>query len=122
MRQVGILAAACLYALDHNVARLAEDHRRARALAAGLAGAPGVTVPAPDTNLVYIQLEHDSPDPAAILSGLESRGVRMSQYGPKLLRAATHLDVDDRGIERAVGAFQEVVRELARASRAPRAV
>ena len=108
MRQVGILAAACLYALDHNVARLAEDHRRARALAAGLAQAPGVTVPTPDTNLVYIRLGHDSPDPAAILSGLESRGVRMSQYGPKLLRAATHLDVDDRGIERAIGAFQEV--------------
>ena len=119
MRQVGILAAACLYALDHHFARLADDHRRARALAAGLAEAPGVTVPAPDTNLVYIQLEHDSLDPAAILAGLESRGVRMAQYGPKLLRAATHLDVDDRGIERAVGAFQEVAGDLAGAARRP---
>jgi threonine aldolase len=108
MRQVGILAAACLYALDHHVARLAEDHRRARALAAGLAGVPGVVVPDPDTNLVYIRLEPGAPDAAAIIAGLESRGVRMSQYGPKLLRAATHLDVDDAGIDRAVEAFQEV--------------
>jgi threonine aldolase len=119
MRQVGIIAAACLYALDHHVARLAEDHRRARALAAGLAAAPGVTVPTPDTNLVYVQLEHDSLDPGAILAALESRGVRMSQFGPKLLRAVTHLDVDDRGIERAVGAFQEVAGELAGAARRP---
>ena len=108
MRQVGILAAACLYALDHHVARLADDHRRARALAAGLAAVPGVTVPAPDTNLIYIQLERDALDVAALLAGLESRGVRMSQYGPRLLRAVTHLDVDDRGIERAVEAFQDV--------------
>jgi threonine aldolase len=117
MRQVGILAAACLYALDHHVARLAEDHRRARVLAAGLAAAPGVTVPVPDTNLVFIHIEHDSLDAAALVFTLESRGVRMSQYGPRLLRAVTHLDVDDRGIERAVDAFQEVVGELAGAGR-----
>jgi threonine aldolase len=114
MRQVGILAAACLYALDHHVARLADDHRRARALAEGLAAVPGVRVPAPDTNLVFIELEHESLEAAAILAGLESRGVRMSQYGPRLLRAVTHLDVDDRGILRAVSAFQEVAGAVAR--------
>jgi threonine aldolase len=114
MRQVGILAAACLYALDHHVARLADDHRRARALAAGLEEVPGVKAVAPDTNLVYIELE--SLDPVVVLAGLEARGVRMSQYGPRLLRAATHLDVDDRGITRAVAAFQEVAVERAGAT------
>jgi threonine aldolase len=116
MRQVGILAAACLYALDHHVARLADDHRRAQALAAGFAVAPGAKAPTPDTNLVYVHLD-EALDPAALLARLESRGVRMSQYGPRLLRAATHLDVDDRGIERAIGAFQEAAGELAGARR-----
>jgi threonine aldolase len=109
MRQVGILAAACLYALDHHVARLADDHRRARALAAGFAAAPGARVVEPDTNLVYVHLEPDGPAPREVLTALEARGVRMSQYGPRLLRAATHLDVDDAGIARAVEAFREAV-------------
>jgi threonine aldolase len=109
MRQVGILAAACLYALDHHVARLADDHRRARALAAGFAAVPGARVVEPDTNLVYVHLEPEAPAAREVLAGLEARGVRMSQYGPRLLRAATHLDVDDTGIARAVEAFQEVV-------------
>ena len=120
MRQVGIIAAACLYALDHHVARLADDHRRARTLAAGLAAVPGVRAPVPDTNLVYVHLEGEALDPQAILAGLDARGVRMSQYGPRLLRAATHLDVDDRGIERAIEAFQEVSGERAGAARGPR--
>ncbi|WP_163571497.1 low specificity L-threonine aldolase, partial [Klebsiella pneumoniae] len=53
MRQAGICAAACLYALDHNVERLADDHANARALAAGLRRLPGVDVEEPDTNLVF---------------------------------------------------------------------
>ncbi len=120
MRQVGILAAACLYALDHHVARLSDDHRRARSLAAGLAAAPGVAVVEPETNILYIRLEHHALEPRAILAGLEARGVRMSRYGPKLLRAVTHLDVDDRGITRAVEAFHDVVGERTGAG-APRA-
>jgi threonine aldolase len=113
MRQVGILAAACLYALDHHVARLADDHRRARSLAAGIAEVSGTSVPTPDTNLVFFRLESDALDPKAVLGGLEARGVLMSQYGPRLLRAATHLDVDDRAIARAVEAFHEVAGERA---------
>ncbi len=108
MRQVGIIAAACLYALDHHVERLADDHRRAKALAQGLAAVPGVRAPQPDTNLVYIHLEGEALEPGDVLAGLEARGVRMSQYGQRLLRAATHLDVDERGVERAVEAFHEV--------------
>jgi threonine aldolase len=110
MRQVGILAAACLHALDHHVERLAEDHARARALAAGFARADGVRVPTPDTNIVMVDLEDAALEPAALLRGLEARGVRMLAFGPRRLRAITHLDVDDAGIERAVAAFAAVLR------------
>lgn len=103
MRQVGVLAAAALHALDHHVDRLADDHRRARALAAALRR-PGFTVREPDTNIVFVELD-EGWEPAAILRVLGERGVRMSAYGPRLLRAITHLDVDDTGIDRAVAAF-----------------
>jgi threonine aldolase len=108
MRQVGILAAACLYALDHHVARLAEDHARTRALAEGLRRVPGIAVGEPETNILYIRLEHPALEPREVLAGLESRGVRMSKFGPRQLRAVTHLDVDDSGIARATEAFMEV--------------
>jgi threonine aldolase len=109
MRQVGILAAAALYALDHHVVRLADDHRRARRLAAGLRAMPGVHVPEPETNIVMIELRHDALDRGAVLRGLDSLGVWMGPSGPRRIRALTHLDVDDAGIERAIAAFQSVV-------------
>jgi threonine aldolase len=109
MRQVGILAAACLYALDHHVERLADDHRRAKTLAAGFAQAPGVRVAEPETNIVIVTLEHPALEPAAVLRALEERGVRMLAFGGRRLRAITHLDVDDAGVARAVAVFGEVV-------------
>ena len=112
MRQVGILAAACLYALDHHLERLAEDHRRAKTLAAGFAQAPGVRVVEPETNIVIVTLEHPALEPAAVLGALEARGVRMVSFGPRRLRAITHLDVDDAGVARAVEGLREVVRGL----------
>jgi len=111
MRQVGVLAAACLHALDHHVERLADDHRRARTLAAGLRQAPGITVTEPETNILYLTLEHPSLDAKALLARLEARGIRFSQFGPRLLRAITHLDVDDAGIARAIETFQSAVAE-----------
>jgi len=108
MRQVGILAAACLHALDHHVARLADDHRRAKRLAEGFA-VPGATVIAPDTNIVYVDLAAPLPDARQTVAELERRGVRMSAYGARRVRAIAHLDVDDAGIERAVAAFREVL-------------
>jgi threonine aldolase len=111
MRQVGILAAACLHALDHHVERLRDDHRRARTLAAGLRQAPGVAVTEPETNILYVTLEHSSLEPQAMLAKLERRGVRLSQFGPRLVRAITHLDVDDAGIAHAIESFQSVVQE-----------
>ncbi len=109
MRQAGILAAACLYALDHHVARLAEDHTRAKRLAEGLALAPAVRVISPETNIVFLDLESPAPDGRTVAAALAERGVRLSVYGPRRLRAITHLDVDDAGIERAVEAVREVL-------------
>jgi len=118
IRQGGVLAAACLYALDHHVARLADDHRRARRLAELVAGAPGVDVDpaAVDTNIVFFELSPDGPTAAALAAGLKERGVWMSAYGPYRLRAITHLDVDDGGIERAGNALREAL-EAARTAR-----
>jgi len=113
MRQVGILAAACLYALDHHVERLAEDHRRARALAAGLRRLPGLRVVEPDTNIVLVDLEDPALERGAVVAALEARGTRLIGFGVQRVRAITHLDVDDAGIETAIDAFRAVVAELA---------
>jgi threonine aldolase len=107
MRQAGIVAAAGLYALRHNLDRLAEDHRRADALAHGCAAVPGVVAPKPQTNIVMLDLEDEALQPEALLARLRERGVWMTQFGPRRLRAVTHLDVDDAGVQRAVAAFRE---------------
>ncbi len=102
MRQSGIVAAAGLYALDHHVERLAEDHARARRLAEGLADLPGVELdPATvETNIVIFAV----PDAAAFSAALAADDVAMSHFGPTRVRAVTHLDVDDEGIDRALAA------------------
>jgi threonine aldolase len=100
MRQSGIVAAAGLYALDHHVERLAEDHDRARRLAHGLAELPGVELdPATvETNIVIFTV----PDARAFCAALAAEDVAMSRFGPRRVRAVTHLDVDDEGIDRAL--------------------
>ncbi len=117
MRQVGILAAACLHALDHHVERLAEDHARARRLASGFGAVPGVKVATPETNIVIVALEHPSLDPAAVLAALSERGVRMVAFGARRLRAIVHLDVDDAGIDRAITGFRAAVEAQRAAAR-----
>ena len=109
MRQAGILAAACLYALDHHVERLAEDHARAKRLAAGLR-APGVTVAEPDTNIVIATLEPPN-DPARVLARLEGKGIRMVGFGTGRIRAICHLDVDEAGVDLAIAAWRETMQE-----------
>lgn len=116
MRQVGILAAACLHALDHHVERLADDHARAKTLAEGMRAA-GVRVTEPDTNIVFAHLDRESPAPERVIAGLESRGVRMAHYGGGCIRAICHLDVDDAGVARAIEAFREVVSPKTAAAR-----
>jgi threonine aldolase len=112
MRQVGVLAAACLFALDHQVERLAEDHRRAKVLAQGFAQSGGVRVIEPETNIVIVELQHPALEPGAFLRALEARGVRMVPFGARRLRAITHLDVDDAGVARAAERFREVAETL----------
>ena len=102
MRQAGVLAAAGLYALEHNVGRLAEDHANAVRLAEGLGGIAGLAVEPPQTNMVFVHV------PADLAGALAAR---LSQDGISILpgarlRLCTHLDVDRAGIERTVAAFR----------------
>ena len=112
MRQSGFLAAAALYALRHNVDRLADDHANARRLAEAIAGLPGIEVDADgvETNLVYIELTGDR-DSAEVVDAFRKRGIRLSALGLRTVRAVTHLDVDAAGIERAIVVAREVFAE-----------
>jgi threonine aldolase len=104
MRQSGVLAAACLYSLDHNVERLADDHENARALADGLREL-GVDVLPQETNIVIASV----PDPAAAIAAMADAGVRISSAGRGRIRFVTHLDVDRAGVETALAAFRQVL-------------
>lgn len=103
MRQVGVLAAAGLHALDHHVDRLADDHRRARGLAVAIAAvAPGVVEPEHvETNIVPLDLSGHRLDAAALTAAARAEGVLVSALGPRFCRLVTHLDVDDAQAERA---------------------
>lgn len=111
MRQAGIIAAGGVYALEHHVARLAEDHDHARRLAEGLASMPGVKIdPAEvDTNLVFFDVT-GSHDAAAVVERFLAQGIRMGAMGPRTIRAVTHLDVDLKGIYRALEAARQIFR------------
>jgi threonine aldolase len=103
MRQAGIVAAAALYALDHHIERLAEDHRRAKRLAEGLAGVGLPVDPAEvETNFVGIPVEPLGLEPHEAVSRLREAGVLLGLLRPTVLRAATHLDVSDEDVERAI--------------------
>jgi threonine aldolase len=101
MRQVGILAAAGLYAVEHNIERLADDHARARRMAEAL-GADAASAP---TNIVVL----DVTDAAGIATAAAAEGVLVSALGPRFLRLVTHLDVDDEGVERAIEVLKPLV-------------
>jgi threonine aldolase len=101
MRQAGIVAAAGLYALDHNVERLADDHARARRLAEGWVDA-GFPIDLERVQSNFVQLPVD--DEQAALDRLAAEGVLLSRTGPGMLRALTHLDVDDAAIDHAIAA------------------
>ena len=103
MRQSGILAAAGLYALDHNVGQLAEDHGNARLIAERLAILPGVALDLAtvQTNIVVLRLDTDLPDAAAVVGRARERGVLVSALGPRTVRAVTHRDVTRTDCERA---------------------
>ncbi len=107
LRQAGIVAAGALYALDHNIERLAEDHENAATLARGIAGAPGVTLDPGEVETNIVIFEVDDPDP--VVEALKREGVLMGVVGERQIRAVTHLDVDADGVQRAVQAVQKVL-------------
>ncbi len=105
MRQAGMLAAAAAHALDHHIDRLAVDHALAQRLAAGLAGIEGLQVEPPQTNMVFADLVGTARERSeALLQHLAQQGVLAT--GLYRLRFATHLDVDEAGIDRAVVAIR----------------
>jgi threonine aldolase len=117
MRQAGIVAAAGVYALEHNVDRLAEDHARARRLAEGLYGA-GVPVQLEqvETNFVQVDVGPLGLSPEEALERLMQQGVGLSMtVHPTKLRAVTHLDVDDEDVDRAIELIPRALGALARA-------
>ena len=107
MRQAGIVAAGALYALDHHVDRLAEDHENARLLADGLAELRGASIDpaAVETNIVIFEVA----DAVATCAALWDEGVQLAPIDERRVRAVTHLDVDKRGIERALEAMRRVI-------------
>ena len=110
LRQAGVVAAAMLYALDHNVERLAEDHARAKRLAAGLAAAGlPVDVGATETNFVGIDVGSIGIDAHEAKRRIAEQGVHVGLLRPGMLRVATHLDVDDDDVARAVELIPQAI-------------
>jgi threonine aldolase len=111
MRQIGLLAAAGLYALDHHVERLADDHARARRFAQACAeAAPRVVDPATvQTNIVLLDTGAVGLAAADVVAALAERGVRTYAVGPTRVRATWHLDVDDAGTDAAIDAARAVL-------------
>ncbi|MBI2403818.1 MAG: aminotransferase class I/II-fold pyridoxal phosphate-dependent enzyme [Gemmatimonadetes bacterium] len=99
MRQTGILTAACLYALDHNLERLGQDHVHAQLLADRLRGHATITVVPPETNIVMLDLHRHTAEDA--IPRLAAAGVKLSRFGPRRVRAVTHLNVTREEVERA---------------------
>lgn len=110
MRQSGVLAAAALYALDHNLDRISEDHANARRLAELLSDCPAVRPSAPETNIVMLDLVRDSDSADTVIPRLARAGVRVVSLGPRRLRAVTHLDVSRADVERAARVIGETLR------------
>jgi threonine aldolase len=111
MRQSGMLAAAGIYALEHHVARLAEDHANAKLFAEHIAALPGIKLQPPtvETNLVFFDVSGTGLTAAQVVAGLLQQGVRIGAEGEHHLRAVTHLDVDREGVERAAAALTAIV-------------
>jgi threonine aldolase len=111
MRQVGILAAAGIFALERNVERLAQDHANARLIAERLARSPSVLID-PDrveTNIVVFGLAEEAPDAATVVARAGERGVLVFAFGRRTVRAVTHLDVDRDACLRGAEILAEVV-------------
>jgi threonine aldolase len=110
MRQAGVLAAAALYALDHHVDRLADDHARARRFAEEVATCDGLSLvfPRTDTNLVIFQVSEAWGTAESFCAALRAEGVAMLPISRDRVRAVTHLEIDDRDLDAALDAVRRL--------------
>ena len=110
MRQVGILAAGALYALEHQMTRLAEDHENARLLASALDECKTFQLAdiVPDTNIVIFHIDKNWGTASQLAESLRQNGILVMPFGPQSVRLVTHLDVSRNQIEHAC----EVIRSL----------
>ena len=110
MRQAGFLAAACLYAMDHHVERLAQDHANARLIAAAVRDVPGLRLvpPEAETNLVWFEVDPALGTAREVADRLKAKGVLVAALGQNVVRAVTHLDVSREQCERAAAAIREL--------------
>ncbi len=112
MRQVGIVAAAGLYALDHHLERLKDDHANAKLLARGLKEVAGIGIRLEDveTNMVFFEVPRAKASAQAVVAALREQGVLMNATSPSRIRAVTHRDVTTADIERAIGIVQRTLK------------
>lgn len=115
MRQAGVIAAGALYALEHHVDRLADDHANARLLADGIREIEGLELrpPTVDTNLVIYRVDPRLGTGAEFAAQLKRRGLLISAFGGQLMRAVTHLDVNEAGVNQAIEILREVAGQAA---------
>jgi len=116
MRQVGVLAAAGLVALDQTPALLPEDHRNARLLAGGLAEIKGIQVSPVATNIVVFDVGGTGLAPTGISSRLKARGVLINPINDRQMRAVTHYDVDRAACEQALRVIADTCSARGRAT------
>ena len=111
MRQVGILAAAGIYALEHNLERLSQDHERAQKLAQALAGLKGARIDPQtvETNIIIFDISPSGMSPQEVCQRLSLEGVGVIPFGGDNLRAVTHLQIDDAQVEQAITAFRRIL-------------
>jgi threonine aldolase len=113
MRQAGIIAAGALYALEHNIERLAEDHANARRLAEALADMPGISIDPGqvETNIVYFAVREETGSARGVCDAMHAQGIWMLPVAPQRVRAVVHLDVTREDIDRAIGVIGKTLQQ-----------
>jgi len=115
MRQIGVIAAAGIVALEHMVDRLRDDHRRARRLAEAIAGMPGIqcNLETVETNMVFFRVTDPRYTTQTFLDALVAKGVRMGELGHGRIRAVVHFEHDDAMIEQTISTFENLLAPVA---------
>ncbi len=111
MRQVGIIAAGALYAVEHHFERLADDHRHARQIAEALVELPGIqlNLDTVQTNIIIFELNHPTLSPARLVDQLNDNGILIISMGGNKLRIVTHLHITDADVEKTIAVFRQLL-------------